>query len=177
MRFRTRGALAAMPLALALALAACGGGDDGDEGVATVNGGRQTKAAGAAGSDPEEMAVKFAECMRKNGIDMEDPQDGRVVVKAKPGQEQTMQKAMEACRQYSPQQNSQGGSDPQMEQRQREFAECMRKNGVEKFPDPKPGQRGIIVNKNEIGDDPDLETAQQKCQDILGGPASNGAGK
>ncbi|MEU6041514.1 hypothetical protein ABZ801_39610 [Actinomadura sp. NPDC047616] len=177
MKLRTRGALAAMPLALALALTGCGGGDDGDGGVATVNGGNQTRPADAAGLSPEERGVKFAECMRKNGIDMEDPKDGRVMVKAKPGQEQTMQKAMEACRQYSPQQNSRGGSDPRMEQRQREFAECMRKNGVEKFPDPKPGQRGIFIDKKATGDDPDLESAQQKCQDVLGGPAGGGAGK
>ncbi len=44
----------------------------------------------------------------------------------------------------------------------------MRKNGVEKFPDPKPGQRGIMIDK-AVGEDPDFQKAQQTCQPILAG--------
>ena len=42
----------------------------------------------------------------------------------------------------------------------------MRKNGVEKFPDPRDG----MMSLNEgIADDPDFEKAQEACQDIMGG--------
>jgi hypothetical protein len=44
----------------------------------------------------------------------------------------------------------------------------MRKNGVEDFPDPKPGQQGIMMDK-KLSEDPDFNTAQQKCKDVMGG--------
>jgi hypothetical protein len=42
----------------------------------------------------------------------------------------------------------------------------MRKNGVEKFPDPKPDQRGIMIGPG-VADDPDFQKAQGACQSIL----------
>ncbi|MEU5876836.1 hypothetical protein [Spirillospora sp. NPDC047279] len=175
MRLQKIGALAALPLALALTLGACGG-DDKEGGVATVNGAK-TQAAGnpKASADPQEMGQKYAECMRKNGVPMEDPKDGRVMLKIDPKlPKATVDKAMETCRQYSPQQNAAGGNDPQAQERGLKFAECMRKNGVEKFPNPKPGQKGIMINKNEIGDDADLETAQKACMPIMQGGGPDG---
>ncbi|GAA1575682.1 hypothetical protein GCM10009678_68010 [Actinomadura kijaniata] len=174
MRPRSLGALTALPLVLALTLTGCGGdGDDG--GVASAGGaGQGTKAAASPSMNRDEMGQKFAECMRKNGVHMDDPKPGegiqlkldRSVTK------ETADKAMEACRQYNPAQNSAGGPDPKMEERNRKFAECMRANGVEKWPDPKPGQVGHQIGP-EVGDDPDLQTAQGKCRSIL----SQGTGR
>ncbi|WUH97194.1 hypothetical protein OHR68_27115 [Spirillospora sp. NBC_00431] len=165
--------LAALPLTLALALTGCGG-DDGDSGGVASAAGAKTNGAAAGGGGQklsrDEMGVKFAQCMRENGVQMEDPKPGegiRLMIKGVP--KATVDKAMEACRQYNPQANATGAPDPKQQERGRKFAECMRKNGVEKFPDPKPGQRGIMIDKNTVGDDPDLESAQQKCQDLLGG--------
>ncbi len=59
-----------------------------------------------------------------------------------------------------------GQANPQQEENGRKYAECMRENGVEKFPDPKPGQRGIQIGP-EVGDDPDFQKAQDACQSIL----------
>ncbi|MFB4319607.1 hypothetical protein [Actinomadura sp. 21ATH] len=177
MRLRTRGALAAFPLVMALALTGCGG-DEKDSGVATVSGGKQTQAAGGDGLTADQRNVKFAECMRKNGVDMEDPKPGegpRIMVTGGPKQGEVMEKAQQACKQYAPQQNAGPGGDKQAEERGRKFAECMRKNGVENFPDPEPGQRGIKIT-GEVGKDPDLQTAQQKCQDLLGGPGGGPGG-
>jgi hypothetical protein len=172
MRLRTRGALAAAPLVLALALTACGSDGD-DPQVATANNGKQAGASAGPSMDPEEMAIKYVECMRKNGIDMPDPVDGRIQLQLKKGQQQTMEKAQQACRKYDPQQNGSASSDPQQEERMRKFAECMRQNGVEKFPDPQPGQRGIKIT-GEVGQDPDLQKAQQQCQDLMGGGGNRG---
>jgi hypothetical protein len=173
MRLRTRGALAAFPLVMALALTGCGGEDKG-KGVASA-GGKQTGGAKAAASlSPDEMGVKFAACMRKNGIQMEDPKPGQgVQFKVDKANGDKMKKAQEACREFSPMQNRSPEQDAQAEERGRKFAACMRENGVEKFPDPKPGQRGIMINK-DAGEDPDMPAAQEKCQELLGGRGPGG---
>ncbi|TDD92168.1 hypothetical protein E1293_01255 [Actinomadura darangshiensis] len=162
--------LAALPIALVLALSGCGSDDDGGPGVASAGGGKTAGAQqGGEKLGKEEMGVKFAQCMREHGVDMDDPQPGKgVQIKAK-GNKAVIDKAMEACRQYSPQANRTGAPDPKQQERAREFAACMRKNGVEKFPDPDPNQPGIRIDKNTVGDDPDLETAQQACQKVLQG--------
>ncbi|MFD0688228.1 hypothetical protein [Actinomadura fibrosa] len=174
MRMRTRGALAALPLVLALALTGCGGDDGGEkDGVASAGGGKTGgAAAGGAKLSQEEMGVKFAECMRKNGIPMDDPKDGKILLKIdKKTPKATVDKAMEACRQYNPQANATGAPDPKEQERGRKYAECMRSNGVEAFQDPKPGQRGIMID-GKVAEDPDFKAAQEKCQKILqgGGP-------
>ncbi|RKS71743.1 hypothetical protein BZB76_4550 [Actinomadura pelletieri DSM 43383] len=172
--------LAALPVALTLALTAGCGGDDGGEGVASAEGTKDagTKGTGTKGGatgggtklSRDEMGVKFAQCMRENGVHMDDPKPGepvRLMIKDVP--KATVDKAMETCRQYNPQANATGAPDPAQQERGRKFAECMRRNGVEKFPDPKPGQRGIMIDKRTVGDDPDLESAQRACQDVLQG--------
>lgn len=173
MRMPKRGAAVVLPLLAALSLAACGtdGGDDGAR-VASAGGAAEATASTTPGRQPspQDMAVKFAECMRRNGVQMDDPvgPDGRISLKIKGADKAKMKQAQEACRQYNPMTNRSGPQDPQAAERQQKFAECMRSNGVEKFPDPKPGQRGIMINK-DVGSDPDFPAAQDKCQDILGG--------
>lgn len=185
MRTLTRGALAALPLALTLAvgLTGCGSGDGGGgggDGVASADGGEKDKA--AASSEPslsrDEMAVKFAECMRENGIDMEDPKPGKgVMLKVdKRTAKGKLDEALEACREYNPQgEAGEKGGDPEKPQ---EFAECMRKNGVEDFPDPEPGQRGIRMD-GKTQEDPDAKAAAEKCQKSVfsGGPKGKGGGR
>jgi hypothetical protein len=70
-------------LALALILAACGGAaaDTGD-GVASLEDPTVTTTAADETADPEAAAIAFTECMRENGVEMEDPTvdaDGNVM--------------------------------------------------------------------------------------------------
>ena len=70
-------------VALALILAACGGAaaDTGD-GVASLEGTTVTTTAADETADPEAAAIAFTECMRENGVEMEDPTvdaDGNVI--------------------------------------------------------------------------------------------------
>ncbi|TDC49363.1 hypothetical protein E1281_23455 [Actinomadura sp. KC345] len=163
--------LAMVPLALALALTGCGG-DEGGSGVASANGGKQSAAAGGEKLSKEEMGLKFAQCMRDHGVDVEDPKPGQGVqlkVKGGPEKRAAMDKAMEACRRYSPQANGGGSPDPGQQQRAQEFAECMRQNGVEDFPDPDPNQPGIRIERKKGDDDAAFERAQQECQKVLQG--------
>jgi hypothetical protein len=73
-------------LLLALAVAACGGtAADTAEGVASLDASSTTTLAEETTTDPEAAAIGFTECMRENGIEMEDPtvdEDGNVI----PGQ-------------------------------------------------------------------------------------------
>jgi len=159
--------------ALALALAGCGS-EAKDAQVASGNGAQAT--AGPSSAAPslsrDEMGVKFAQCLRENGIDVKDPEPGKgIQLKLDPSSgvsKEDVDKAMEACKQWDPQADGTNNSNPQAEENGRKFAECMRKNGVEKFPDPKPGQRGIMIDK-ATGEDPDFPKAQETCQPILAG--------
>jgi hypothetical protein len=165
----TRVTLAALPLLCALTLTGCGSAEDGGDGVASA-GGTSSQAAGDGGEElsQDEMGVKFAQCMRENGVDMPDPEPGKgIQLKVGPETSQeTVQAALEACREYNPQENGSGQADPRREAAVREFAQCMRDNGVEAFPDPAPGGPGIRLTP-EVGQDPDFETAKQACQEHL----------
>ncbi|GGU99378.1 hypothetical protein GCM10010182_15430 [Actinomadura cremea] len=175
MRLRTRGVLATLPLALALALTGCGG--DGEDGSGVASAGGEAAAGAGAGAEkslsPEEMGVKFAQCMRENGVQMEDPKPGGgLTLNAKGVDKKVMEKAQEACREFSPMEN---GRPPNAEdqERAREHAECMRENGVEAFPDPKPNQRGIRITP-EVGEDPDFEAASEACAKLMQGAKKKG---
>ncbi|SDJ79020.1 hypothetical protein [Streptomyces indicus] len=161
-----RGVLAAAPLVLALALTGCGSGDDGS-GVASVSGAKKDGAEPSASADPQEMGMKYAQCMRENGVPMDDPEPGGGIRLKVDGSipKATVDKAMEACRKYQPQGGM--GKNGEGAKKMREFAQCMRKNGVEDFPDPEEGG-GIRIDKG-LADDPDFEKAQEACGDLMGG--------
>jgi hypothetical protein len=176
-RKHTLTALATLTLILGLALTGCGSNDEGAK-VASGGGAQPTGDASSAPASLSrgEMGVKFAQCLRENGLDVPDPEPGKGVLLKFDGSQnkQTVDKAMEACRQYDPQQQGGAAADPKMEENGRKFAACMRANGVEAFPDPKPGQRGILIDK-KVGDDPDFQKAQEACQSILSGGPTLGA--
>ena len=169
MRRPTRSTLAALPLLCALAMTGCASDDDGGGGVASA-GGTSSAAPADEEVDRAEMGLKFAQCMRENGVPMDDPEPGKgIQLKVGPETSQeTVQAAMEACREYNPQENGAGKADPEREAAVREFAQCMRDNGVEAFPDPEPGSPGIKIT-GDVGQDPDFQTAQESCQDKLAG--------
>jgi len=160
-------AVTLLSMMLALALAGCGSSDGGDR-VASASDRPSSDTTAGAASDlsRDEMAVKFAQCMRENGIDMADPEPGKGIRIQSRGNREEMEAAMEACREYNPQANSTGS--PELDEKNREFAQCMRKNGVENFPDPEPGQLGIRIDE-KVAEDPDLPAAQRACESVLTG--------
>ncbi|WP_144057242.1 hypothetical protein [Micromonospora lupini] len=166
----------AIPVLLALALAACGGGGDDGSGVATAGG---TKAGATASGTPvsdSDRQLAFARCMRENGVDMPDPEPGgRPNFRFGPDvDQQKVQAAMEKCQDKLPN----GGQGPQLNPEQAEqmraLAKCMRENGVPDFPDPDADGRlrvGTGDNAINIGD-PALRAAMEKCRQLapqLGG--------
>ncbi|MBN6034767.1 hypothetical protein [Amycolatopsis sp. 195334CR] len=165
MRRLTLGAFAA----LTLLLTACGADDGGNQVASAGQPATGAPASAPAAADNGDMGVKFAQCMRENGVDMPDPEPGKgVQLKVdKNTPKEVVDKAQEACREFSPQAN--GKANPQMQENARKFAECMRGNGVEAFADPDPNQPGIRITP-EIGEDPDFEKAQEACKDIMSLP-------
>jgi hypothetical protein len=165
--------LGAAVVLAAMVLAGCGSTDD-DNQVASGTGAQPSDAASSAPASlsRDEKGIKFAQCLREHGLDVPDPEPGKgIQLKVDPSSglsKEDVDKAMEACKEFDPQADGSNTSNPQAEENGRKFAECMRKNGVEKFPDPKPGQRGVMIDK-AVGDDPDFQKAQQACQPILAG--------
>ena len=172
MRKTTLAVVLAAALLTAIGLTGCGAKDP-DTQVASGSG-AQPQSTAPSSAPPslsrDEMAVKFTQCLREQGLNVPDPEPGKGPLlkfdKSSGVSPEQVQKAMEACQQYNPQGES--SANPQQDENGRKFAECMRKNGVEKFPDPTPGQRGVMIGP-EVGDDPDFQKAQQTCQPILAG--------
>jgi len=168
MRTRT---LLALSLLLMAVPAGCARGSTDDTGVATANGGGNPTASASASAgtdDNTDMALKFAQCMRQNGITwFPDPKPGGGMSVGVPkGVDQAkVDKAMEACKKYAPNGGVAPKPDAAMLEMARQMAKCMRENGVPKFPDPKP-DGSIQINGNEVGmgpGDPTFDAAEKAC--------------
>jgi hypothetical protein len=160
--------LAALTATAALALAGCGAGEGGGgDGAAAT--------AGQAG-DPQEAALRFARCMREQGIDFPDPTtgpNGMTRIKPPTGADEgdpRMEKARKACAKHLAQGAPQEVSDQERAEMQRaglRFARCMREQGVE-FPDP--GADGQVLVDPSSGvdpSDPRFKRAEGACRDEL----------
>lgn len=184
--------------ALALLVAACGGAADANEGVASLNDSSfldSVESAPAALTE-EEALLAFTQCLRDNGVDVEDPTvdaDGnlRLTRPNSPGQAEgqgpgeEFRGAREACSDLlaGVTLGFQDLDQTELQDQLLEFAVCMRDNGYEQMPDPDlsgfgtPGQGGRGVFGEIDRDDPDFQAAQEACEDILAGlPRGPGGG-
>jgi hypothetical protein len=162
---------------LALSAAACGS-DDGDGGVASVDGTASESASddGGGGGGPEdfeEEALAYSECMRDNGIEeFPDPElsEGRMGLALPKGidpESEEFKAAEEACEDMRPGPDENATIDPELYDQLLAYSECMRENGIEEFPDPNPN--GGIVMNGELGFDPESEefqAADEACADL-----------
>jgi hypothetical protein len=186
-------------------------------------------------ADAEDELLEWVECMRDEGIDIPDPtrdENGNLVIDGpgirlgggdsagssssdedddegdeRPIDPDEMDAAIEACGEPP----ALGPNDLSEENRQAmeedalEFAECMRDEGIEDFPDPdfsnmgpggepqqrsSPGDDGgsggdgdgrdetiVLGPFGEIDmDDPETAAAFEACQDLLGGPPGEDGG-
>jgi hypothetical protein len=157
-------------LAAAVLLTGCGANDP--ETQVASGSDAQSQSTTSASAKPslsrDEKAVKFTQCLRENGLNVPDPEPGKPPLlkfdKSSGVTPEQVQKAMDACQEYNPQ--GEGGQNPQQEENGRKYAECMRTNGVEKFPDPQPGQQGVMIGPG-VADDPDFQKAEGACQSIM----------
>lgn len=186
--------------ALLLLAGACGGGDDAAveaapavvvEGAVSAGGGDPSAGSGSAsaeaGQTDEELALAFAQCMRDEGVDFEDPTvnaDGSIQLFNGAGQganggdggrfDEATQDALAVCgdliegASFLP-----GGGDlTEAEDQLLEFAQCLRDQGLDvDDPDLSGGVGG--GGRGPFGDfdpqAPENADAIDACQDALGG--------
>lgn len=163
-------------LLLALGLAGCGAAD-GNEGVATAGSPGATSSAQADQASDLGDGVKFAQCMRENGIDMPDPEQneggGFDLSMPEGTSREKADAAQEKCKQFLPNGGEQEKMDPERLEQLRKFAKCMRENGLPEFPDPT--EYGIQIDGNNSDLDPNSPTfkaAEKACAQYQPAPPS-----
>jgi hypothetical protein len=166
-------------LALALAVAACGGGDKGS-GVASLGDADQPTATTAAGGEGRmQQALAYARCMRQHGIDLPDPQtSGDMIVQDlgdNDADDPKFKAAQQACRQHQPNGGQAQRPNPQQQQRMLAFARCLRQHGIS-MPDPKITAEGILqeLPRGLDPDDPKVSAAEHACHQYGSLPPING---
>ena len=123
-------------------------------------------------------AVKFAECMRGNGVsDFPDPgASGRVTIDGVANGSSVdpstpaFKQAISACKNLEPAGFTGGPRSSAQQSAALKFAQCIRANGVKDFPDPVNGQPLVDTNRipssNLPGGMSVLHAAMQKCRDV-----------
>jgi hypothetical protein len=165
-RLRPLGALALVAL-ISLISAGCGSSAPSETGTASSTG-----TGGSKNATDQEKAVKFAECMRNNGVsDFPDPDakgEFEYGVSVSPA---VWTKAVDACKDLQPPGSLSSERTPKQQTASLRFAQCVRDNGVEDFPDPANGEPLIntykIPSSNRPGGMTILNAATQKCRDLL----------
>jgi hypothetical protein len=158
---------------VALIMAGCSNAPAEDENSATAAGTKNTTDRG--------KGARFAECMRDNGVsEFPDPDasgeltiDGIVNGSSLDTSAPAWKQAISACRDLQPagfmgRKRSSGEQDNALR-----FAQCMRDNGIEDFPDPSAD--GPLIDTTRIPSAagrgalsiPGFKAAQEKCGDVL----------
>lgn len=156
--------LAAVGLAL---LAGCGSGSEEDDQAAQ----RERF---------EDAQLKFAQCLREEGIDADTPSGGGLRIQSGPSEngrppnQEKFRKAEEKCRPIL----EKAGGPPELSEEDREefqdqalaFARCMRRQGID-FPDPEFGEGGRATQR--VGgpgraepNEARMRAATKKCEEF-----------
>jgi hypothetical protein len=131
-----------------------------------------------SGGNKVAQAVKFAQCMRANGVSQfPDPDasgaltiDGVINGSSLDPNSATFQQAISACKDLEPPGFMGPQRSPQQQEAALKFAQCIRDNGVPDFPDPTPD--GPLIDTNRIpssrtdGGMSILHAAMQKCSGL-----------
>jgi hypothetical protein len=153
---------------LALIGAGCSNGsaENGNTGSGSAG---STGTGGDKNAADQDKAVKFAECIRGHGVpDFPDPNAKGEFVYGVSVSPAVWQKAVDACRDLQPPGTLSAKRSPEQQSASLRFAQCMRENGVEDFPDPANGEPLVntyrIPSANRPGGMAILNAAMQKCR-------------
>ena len=195
--------LLSLTLAVAMLAAACGSGDTA-LGLASLDDASASADAAVLDGDDapvadvsaEEAMLALAECLREQGLEVQDPElddDGFPRMREMFGpllesgeiDREGMRAAMESCSEYAEAIRTQFGAvdRSEIEDSLYEYAACMRANGYD-MPDPdfstEPGQGQGQGGGGPFGeldpDDPAFQAANEVCQDLFGGIRPGGGG-
>ena len=147
---------------------------NGAAGASATGGG---KASNSAETSTREKAVKFAECMRENGIaGFPDPDaSGSLTIDAVANgssidtNSAAFKAALSACQNLQPPGFTGTGRNAQQQKAALKFAQCVRNNGVKDFPDPTPESPLIDTTRipsTQNGDLSALNAAMRACRNF-----------
>jgi hypothetical protein len=160
---------------LALIGAGCSNGsaENGNTGSGSASSPSSTATGGNKNAADQDKAVKFAECMRANGVpDFPDPNAKGEFVYGVSVSPAVWEKAVDACKDLQPPGTLSAKRSPKQQSASLRFAQCIRDNGVKDFPDPVNGEPLVntyaIPSANRPGGMTILNEAMEKCGDVLG---------
>jgi hypothetical protein len=169
----------------AVLTAGCSSSSGGGAAVASLGHGSGSASHPAAG---KASPLAYSRCMRQHGVTkFPDPDsNGQLRIAAGPGtgidpESAVFKAAQQACKSLEP--TPPAGQRKKMYGALLKFAQCMRKHGVAKFPDPQPdGSLRIEARKGDVTMDPNgsvFRNAQHACQHFMpgggpGGVSTNG---
>jgi len=122
----------------------------------------------ASAADDHEQGVKFAECLRENGVpDFPDPDSKGDYSYGVSVPVEVWRAAVDACKDLKPPGALSSKRTPEEQDASLQFAQCVRENGVPDFPDPVNGEPLIntyeIPSSNRPGGMTILNAAIAKC--------------
>jgi hypothetical protein len=164
--------LVALALAglIGLISAGCGSNATSETGTASRTG--DTSSGADKKLTKQEKAVKFAECMRANGVPhFPDPDPNGDFNFGVDVTREVWLKAVDACKALKPPGALSSRRTPKEQSAGLRFAQCVRDHGVKDFPDPVNGEPVIdtykIPSSNKPGGMTILNAATQACGGIL----------
>ncbi len=166
--------LAALAL-VALISAGCGSSAPSTTGTSTVSKTSSSSATSSSANTARAKAVRFARCMRDNGVgEFPDPDasgemtiDGIVNGSSLDPDAPAFKEAITACRDLQPPGFTGHTRSAAQQEHALAFAQCIRDNGVKDFPDPAVGDPLVdtrrIPSTNRSGGMSVLNAAMRKC--------------
>jgi hypothetical protein len=148
-------------------------------GAGCSNGSAENGSTGSGGNETATRSVKFAACMRENGVsgfpdpDAAGDQEFVDALKRLDQGSSAWKQAIGACKDLRPAGLLGGRATPQEMQQRLEFAQCMRDNGVKDFPDPT--RDGPLIDTTRIPsaagrgalEIPGFQAAMEQCRHDL----------
>ena len=164
--------LVALGLAGLIGLISAGCGSKASSESGTVSSTGTTSSSATTKLSAQEKAVKFAECMRANGVPHFPDPDAKGDFNF--GVDVTREvwlKAVDACKSLKPPGALSAKRTPKEQSASLRFAQCVRDHGVKDFPDPVNGEPLIdtykIPSSNKPGGMTILNAATKACGSIL----------
>jgi hypothetical protein len=161
---------------VALIMAGCSNAPAEDKNTSTATG-------NSGGNKKQDKGVKFAKCMRDNGVgEFPDPDasgeltiDGVVNGSSLDTDSPAWKQAIGACKDLQPAGFTGTRATSEEQEVRLQFAQCMRENGVADFPDPT--EDGPLIDTTRIPsaagrgalEIPGFQAATDKCGEIFSG--------
>jgi hypothetical protein len=144
------------------------GGCSSTDGTGADDAGRDGASASPPAAGDDERQRQFVECLREQGVDVADPQPGQPLELDKANDPATRD-ALRACREFAPAASNREKAEVDLGQ-QREYAACMRANGLSDFPDPDP-DAGLLIPKSMVNS-PEFQRADGECGALMAKPGA-----